>query len=196
MHRANQSLAWLCVVAALAIPARADDPSPTEAAAEATSTRAEAAATEGITALAAFDLLKSMAGTWHGPANIVGGEGLWATHQVELVVNGDVVMETMQPSSGHQMINMYHLDGEELVLAHYCSGGHHPKMRLDRATSTDTRLVFDFVSGSNFDPAVDKHIHDARIEFVDEHTVASTWSAWDGGRKVYEATFDLARSDG
>lgn len=181
-------LALVLGASLLVVPAaRAEEPGTTPAAGP------EAEATSGITAQAAFELLAGMAGTWHGPATIKGGEGLWATHEIRPVVNGDVVMETMTPASGHEMINMYHLDGEDLVLAHYCSGGHHPKMKLNLERSHAGELIFDFVSGSNFDPAVDKHIHDARITIIDDDQIASTWTAYDKGVKQYEATFDLAR---
>lgn len=39
----------------------------------------------------------------------------------------------MQPGTDHEMINMDHLDCEDLVLTRYRAGGNQPRMRLDRA---------------------------------------------------------------
>ena len=77
------------------------------------------------TAQAAFDRLKTLEGTWHGTAS-GGGEGegqgeATVTHVFRNSAAGTVVMETMNPGSDHEMINMYHLDGDDLVLTHYCA---------------------------------------------------------------------------
>ncbi len=45
--------------------------------------------------------------------------------------DGTVVMETMDSGNpDHEMINMYHLGGNEFVLTHYCAGNNQPIMRL------------------------------------------------------------------
>jgi hypothetical protein len=103
-------------------------------------------------------------------------------------------METMGPGTDHEMINMYHLDGDDLVVTHYCAGGNQPMMRLNRNTSTSDKLVFDFAGGTNFDPSVDEHIHSAEITLSDRDHLESAWSAYSGGEEVTVMTFHLARS--
>jgi len=89
---------------------------------------------------------------------------------------------------------MYHLDGDDLVLTHYCAGGNQPEMRLDQAKSTKSKLVFDFVGGTNLDPAVDGHIHSAQIEVVDDDHLESVWFSHAEGKPVGTMTFHLART--
>ena len=36
------------------------------------------------------------------------------------------------------MINMYHMDGDDLVLTHYCAGGNQPTMKLNTENSSAT----------------------------------------------------------
>ncbi len=98
------------------------------------------------------------------------------THEIVVSAAGTVVMETMQPGTDHEMINMYHLDGDELVLTHYCAGGNQPRMRLDRAVSSAERLVFEFAGGTNLDPAVDEHIHEAEVAITGKDRIDSRWS--------------------
>jgi hypothetical protein len=153
-----------------------------------------------MTAEQAFGHLKGLEGTWEGQPE---GEGEEAkaeaeasgtvTHEIQVSAAGTVVMETMSPGSDHEMINMYHLDGEDLVLTHYCAGGNQPQMRLNRDESTTEVLVFDFSGGTNLDPTVDNHIHAARIQMVDSDNLESVWLAYSGGEQAATMTFHLAR---
>ncbi len=72
-----------------------------------------------------FDQLKKLEGTW-----VMKDEN--GQEQVALVTRvisgGNVVCETMFPGSAHEMVNMYHLDGGEVVVTHYCAVGNQPRM--------------------------------------------------------------------
>ena len=153
-----------------------------------------------VTAQEVFDQLKGLEGTWKGKPE---GEGAEAeaeadaagivTHEIRVSAAGTAVMETMGPGTEHEMINMYHLDGEDLVLTHYCASGNQPQMRLDREESTSEMLIFEFSGGTNFDPAVDGHIHSARIEMIDSTHMDSIWHGYKDGEQVATMTFHLAR---
>ena len=155
----------------------------------------------GVDAQDTFDQLKSLAGTWTGSAN---GEGEEAAaeaekageirHDFQVSAAGTVVMETMDPGGQHEMINMYHLDGEELVLTHYCAGGNQPTMQLNRAESTAGSLVFDFTGGTNLDAATDPHIHSANIR-IEGDEMESIWQSYYGGEPAATMTFHLSRAN-
>ncbi len=180
MHRVIPGLAILLLIAALAA----------------------APATAEISASEAFDGLKAMAGEWRGKAAGEGAEAeasasehLEAHHRFRVSAAGTTVMEIMGPDTPHEMINMYHLDGDELVLTHYCASGNQPTMRLDRAASSGDHLVFDFTGGTNLDAAVDVHIHSAEIRLLADGTVDSVWMGWQGGEPAGVMTFHLARAE-
>lgn len=163
---------------------------------------APAAFADGVDANAAFDKLKSLEGTWRGVPEAQGAEAEAEAemtgkqvHEIEVSAAGTVVMETMGPGTDHEMINMYHIDGDDLVLTHYCAGGNQPKMRLDRSRSTEDSLVFDFAGGTNLDPATDQHIHDARIEWKDDDRIESVWNGYMGGKPAGTMVFHLERQD-
>ena len=144
-----------------------------------------------IDAKTAFEKMKTLAGDWKSGVS----EGDHKVHHaVQVSANGSVVMETMNPGTPHEMINMYHLDGEELVLTHYCAGGNQPTMQLDREASTPTMLIFDFTGGTNLDPAVDQHIHNAQITWDGDDRIESKWFSYAAGKQAGEMTFDLKRS--
>jgi len=157
-----------------------------------------------LTAADAFATLKGMAGSWHGTPEAAGVEldaeaaaemAGQVTHVIEVSAAGTVVMETMAPGTEHEMINMYHLDGDDLVLTHYCAGGNQPTMRLDREASSAKRLIFDFTGGTNLDPDSDHFIHDMELGILGDGKVESIWNSWAGGAEAATMIFRLARAE-
>ncbi len=149
-------------------------------------------------AQAAFDRLRALEGTWQGAAS-GGGEGEGeesVTHVFEVSAAGTLVMETMNPDSpDHEMINMYHVDGDELVLTHYCSAGNQPTMQLARPQEAANEMRFDFTGGTNLDPARDEHVHAAHLVLVDADTLESSWTGYKEGKEAGVRTFVLTRSE-
>lgn len=150
----------------------------------------------GVDAKAAFERLKGMEGTWTGEFPDESGTVQKVIHEFRTSAAGSVVMETMNPDTEHEMINMYHLDGDELVVTHYCSGGNQPEMKLDRAHAGPNELPFDFTGGSNLDPAKDHYIRDLRLVFHDDGRVDSIWRSWADGKEEGTMVFTLSRAGG
>ena len=71
------------------------------------------------------------------------------------------------------MVSVYHLDGKELRMTHYCAAGNQPRVKLDLAKSTPDELIFVFDGGTNLDPEKDMHIHGVRIKFEKDGKVTS-----------------------
>ncbi len=143
---------------------------------------------------AAFDRLKTLEGTWHGTASGADGAEGKVTHVFRNSAAGTVVMETMNPGvEGHEMINMYHLDGDDLVLTHYCAGNNQPTMCL--AESSGNEMRFDFTGGTNLDPEKDAHIHVAKLVLVDADTLESSWTGYNEGNEAGVQTFLLKRGE-
>jgi hypothetical protein len=140
---------------------------------------------------AAFERLKTLAGTWEGQAGH-GEPGQAATVTYRVASGGSVVEETLFPGTPHEMISMYHLVDGQLVLTHYCAMANQPRMRLDRKTSTPDRLVFAFDGGTNFDPAKDTHVHSGVVEWKGE-SLHNAWTVYSGGQEAGQNVFVLNR---
>src|SRR5206468_10874715 len=106
---------------------------------------------------------------------------------------GSTLMETFFPGSHHEMVSMYHLDGDDLVLTHYCAAGNQPRMKLDRQASTTDKYLFAFDGGTSFDPAKDLHIHSGEIKFLEGGKIEATWDANVKGKKAMSSTFSMSR---
>ena len=158
-----------------------------------------AGAASDMSAEKAFERLKALAGTWEGSASGEGEEAeaeadaaVLVVHKFEVTANGHVLMERMGPDTDYEMVNMYHLDGADLVLTHYCSGGNQPRMKFNTAGSTLERLIFDFDGGTNLD-TTPSHIHSAEIRLNGEDRIDSAWKAHEDDKEAGTMTFHLKR---
>jgi hypothetical protein len=149
----------------------------------------------GVDAKTAFKQIKTLAGTWKSQAS---GEHQ-DEHKGESTVNykltgaGSALVETQFPGEAHEMVSVYHLDGDDLRMTHYCAIGNQPRVKLDRAKSTPDHLIFVFDGGTNLDPLKDHHIHGVTITFHKDGKVDSTWEGYDGGKAAGTTTFALTR---
>ena len=129
-----------------------------------------------------FEKLKSLTGTWKGATEE--GKGLSLTYKV--VSAGSTVMETNN-SDMHKdgMITMFHLDGDKLMMTHYCSIGNQPRMMAAPMTA-DGKLVFTFLDGTNMTPD-DPHMHALTIMFHGKDRVTEEWTMRAGGKDQVHA---------
>jgi hypothetical protein len=148
-----------------------------------------------VSAKDAFARLKSMAGTWsikmdeadkgHHPAD---GQVVY-----RLTGAGSALIETLSMGSDHEMTSIYHLDGDDLRMTHYCDLGNQPHLKLDRAASCPDKFFFVFDGGTNLDPAKDSHIHALSMSFEKDGKVACACELYEGGKKAATHQFEISR---
>jgi hypothetical protein len=160
-------------------------------------------ANEGVDAKAAFARLKTLAGTWK--AQIAQGHEAAkkqehedqhpseATVTFRLTGAGSALVETQFPGQSHEMVSVYHLDGNELRMTHYCAAGNQPRVKLDRAHSQPDHLIFLFDGGTNLDAGKDMHIHGLEITFHQDGKVTSTWEGYMDGKSAGKAAFAMTK---
>jgi hypothetical protein len=138
-----------------------------------------------------LEKLKALEGDWIDVEGVFGAKGAVAvTYRV--TSGGHTVVETFPVNTPGEMVTLYHVDGKDLVLTHYCSSANQPRMR---STGLDgNALTFDFDGGTNIDVAKTGHMHSARIEFVSADEIRSTWHNWRNGKPVEQgAVFRIVR---
>lgn len=139
-----------------------------------------------------FRKLTELAGSWTGSGGSIESDPSPARHDFAVVSGGTAVMETMDPE-GEREINLYHLEGDDLVLTHYCGAGNQPRLRLDLEKVSPGVLPFVLAGGFGFDPEKDRHIHTARLVIRRENRLESRWTAEKAGEVVMESRFELTR---
>lgn len=140
---------------------------------------------------AALDRFKALAGEWVAAED---GEmykkgDLVARYAV--TASGSAVVETVFPGSPHEMVTVYHADGSDLVLTHYCMEGNQPRMRARNVTGS--RIDFAFDGGTNIDPKKDRHMNSASLELVGADEIKSVWTEIEAGKPVFVAKSHLVR---
>jgi hypothetical protein len=134
-----------------------------------------------------FERLKSLVGDWEGESP----DGT-AHVSYTVVSNGSAVMENL----GHtgmtgMMISMYHLDGDRLMMTHYCSIGNQPRMRLVKSTATE--LTFEMFDATNLASKSDAHMRKLVISWTDKDHVTAIWTMTKDGKDQEKGVFKLTR---
>jgi hypothetical protein len=146
----------------------------------------------------AFAFLKSMAGDWEGAAREHDHGGTAAkARKVEIrsTAAGSAVMQTLYPGDKYEMVNVFHMDGDTLLLTHYCAAQNAPVMKFVPST-TPGEIKFEFNGGTNFDVNVDVHAHEGSFFVKDANTVGSKFITWAGGKPQPMLEGTMVRSSG
>lgn len=120
-----------------------------------------------------FERFKALAGEWVSAEDgeMVKKGDLVARYHV--TGGGTAVVEDLFPGTPHEMTTVYHLDGEDLVLTHYCMGGNQPRMRAK--APKDATVAFAYDGGTNIDPKKTRHMHEASFDFVSADEIRTAW---------------------
>lgn len=127
-----------------------------------------------------MERLKSLEGEWM----YVDEQGE-VTEQVgsefRLTANGSALREFMFPGHDHEMLNVYHPDGDRVLMTHYCAGGSQPRLEVVAAEEGDG-LLLKFDSITNL-PSPDTHfMHHAEFAWDGPDRLTTTWYGSEGGK--------------
>jgi hypothetical protein len=143
------------------------------------------------TASAGLERLKSLAGEWVAAEDgeMVKKGDLVARYAV--TAGGSAVIETVFPGQAHEMVTVYHAEGGDLVLTHYCTEGNRPRMRARNAAGP--RFDFAFDGGTHIDPKRDRHMHSAWLEVMGADEIRNQWTELAEGKTVLVVKSHLVR---
>jgi hypothetical protein len=132
-----------------------------------------------------FDLLKGMEGNWAGKNQ----QGETVQVSFRLTVGGSALMSEIHGHGPEDMITMFHMDGDRLLLTHYCGAGNQPRMKV---IASDAKSVsFEFFDGTNIGPG-DGHMQHVTFTQPDPNHHIEEWVFLDHGKEM-KALFTLER---
>ncbi len=125
---------------------------------------------------AAFERLKTLVGTWDE-------EGEYGrVVEYHLTGRGSALIEEF--IGDPPMASVYHLDGPDLRLTHYCNAGNQPRMRVASYDPDTGTLGFEFVDVTNLSAPNAYHTRDLTIRFVDDDHVVLSFVGLRNGEQV------------
>ena len=133
----------------------------------------------------AFATLKSMPGTWQGSSP----EGpVKVTFKV--TAGGSAVMSEILGKE--DMISMFHMDGDRLLMTHYCAVGNQPRMAASVSPDGKT-FTFTYVDATNLSAPDAGHMQQMILTVIDQNHHTEEWVFADHGHE-HRVTFDLHRT--
>ncbi len=133
-----------------------------------------------------FNVLKGMEGKWVGKNPQ--GQPLEITFRV--TAGGSALMSEIHGHGAENMITMFHMDGDRLIMTHYCGAGNQPRMKV---VSADAKSVsFEFFDGTNIGPG-DGHMQMATFSQPDANHHTEEWVYVDHGTS-HKEVFSLERA--
>jgi hypothetical protein len=153
---------------------------------------APAATAAPVDGRAALERLKALAGAWEG--TVVSETGPRTKVVYGVTAAGTAVTESLFPGTDHEMLTVYHLEGNDLVLTHYCAMGNQPRMKLAQASGADPfELHFEFAGGTNLVAGKDAHMHSGRMTLRGADRLEAEWAVYDKGKQAGSNRFFLRR---
>jgi hypothetical protein len=136
-----------------------------------------------------FDKLKALAGTWEGTMD---GQQIQVSLRVTSM--GNALMHEMKVTGRpDDPITMFHLDGDRLVLTHYCDAGNQPHMVATISPDGKT-LTFDFLQATNLLSSQMGHMQRAVFTFIDADHHTEKWDFAMADGKQMGGLLDLKRA--
>ena len=116
-----------------------------------------------------FERLKTLAGEWDGTFEWSGGRTGSGTLRVtySLTGGGSAVVETLVMGGVPTMTTVYHLDGNDLRMTHYCAARNQPRLRAVRFDEAQGSAEFTLVDVTGIGPKNPGHVQAFFVRLVD-----------------------------
>jgi hypothetical protein len=135
-----------------------------------------------------FDNLKSLSGAWQGKDQ--GGRSMNVSYRV--TAGGSALMSEIQTENEENMITMFHLDNDRLLMTHYCAAGNQPRMKATASPDGKT-FTFEFLDATNVTDAQPGHMQRVVLTLIDPNHHTEEWTFRTKDAKEMKEIFDLQR---
>lgn len=145
--------------------------------------------TKTIDSKAAFARLKQLEGEWQS-VKATDGKVSHLTYRV--IADGSAVEERFTGGPG-EMLTVYTLSDDRLLLTHYCMAHNQPRMEARSYNSASGSLDFDFLDATGLSTPDAGHMHSASFQFIDNDHFRTTWQFVENGKPKFNEPFEYTR---
>jgi hypothetical protein len=134
---------------------------------------------------AAFDRMKMLAGNWEGKST----DGHAVSEKFQVMSAGASLMSDL--NADEPMTSMFYLDGNQLMMTHFCPSKNQPRMKATISPDGNT-ITFDFLDATNLATPETGHMHRAVYVLASPDVLAEEWT-WKQNGKESKERFELHR---
>ena len=133
-------------------------------------------------AKATFERLKQLDGKWIGRST----KGWEESITFKVIAQGSVVHGTSFDAHPNEtMATMYYLDGDRLLLTHYCVSKTQPRLQATAFEDGGRKVTFTYLDGGNL-PTRDKgHMDKVVFNLIDANSFTSKWTWYQQGKEQW-----------
>lgn len=136
----------------------------------------------------AFRKIQNLAGEWEGKDD----QGHPVKSKFLPVASNTAIMETLAMPEMEEMVTLYSLDIDSILLIHYCPTNNQPRMRAVPTDNAIMKLEFVFTGAGNLPDSNVGHEQKLVLQFTDEDHITERWT-WRRNGKDTEMVFGLVR---
>lgn len=135
-----------------------------------------------------FDTLKGLVGNWEAKNS----QGQTLRVEFRETAGGSALLSEIHGQGPENMITMFHMDGDRLLMTHYCGAGNQPRMKAT-LSSDGKSVAFEFIDATNLSSPDAGHMHHVVFTMPDGDHHTEEWTFLDHGNEMKE-TFTLVRA--
>jgi hypothetical protein len=145
----------------------------------------------------AFARIKALAGRWRGGST----KGWHDEVRIRTIAGGSAVVEdgggtladAAGPHPGDEMMTVFYLDGDRLMLTHYCGARNHPRLLATSAADGGRTLTFRFVDGANIPSRETGHMDSVVLRLPGADRFTSRWTWYGDGIEKWDEEIERTR---
>ncbi len=139
---------------------------------------------------AGFELFKKLAGKWKGRST----KGWEEAITFKTIAKGSVVVEnSFDAHPNETMMTMFYLDGEQLLLTHYCVAGSQPRLKATSFEDEGKTITFTFLDATNLKSRDQGHMDKALFRFLDDDHFTTQWTWYQNGKENWMEEIQMER---
>ncbi len=137
-----------------------------------------------------FEKFRALEGRWIGSST----KGWTEESAYRTIAGGSVVMSTSFDAHPNEtMATFLHLDGERLLLTHYCVARNQPRLVLTRASDDGSEATFEFLDATGMASRDVGHMDQVVYKFDSDGTFTSQWTWYQDGEQSWMEEIRMTR---
>jgi hypothetical protein len=136
-------------------------------------------------------MTKELVGTWEGMSKMGGDKEMPVSVVYEVTSGGTAITERLFPGTPHEMISVYHKDGDTVSMTHFCAFGNAPQMKLKKFDGKV--MAFEMTKPMGISSMKEPHMHAVTLTLTDHDSLQHEWVNYMNGKKAEVSVFNFKR---